>query len=914
MDWVGRMEHRRTLISRVWILAALAGVSGVTLQAQARNVTPVLGDADRHSPATQVRALAPEDGSAAWLRYARLSNTSQFDRLPAHITLLGDSVVLRTAAAELQRGLSSMLGRTFVVLPIPAESVGGGKNAIVVGSDFSPATTPKANAAPLLAEAYRIDTSRAPGKSQILISGGTPQAVLYGAFHLLEEVAAERPLPAHEVQGPAAATRWSDEWDNLDGSVERGYAGRSIFFANGHVRPDLTRAAAYARLLSSVGINACNVNNVNADLHILDSDHLVEFARLAQVFRPWGVKLALSVDLQSPETVGGLSTFDPLDPQVIAWWKRKVEEIYGVIPDFAGFTVKADAEGRAGPSRYGRTPVDAANLLAYALEPHGGVVLYRGFVYSNHLNWRDPKADRARAGVDNFAGYDGQFAPNVVIQIKEGPIDFQAREPVSPLFAAMRHTNVAIEVETTQEYMGQQRHMVWLPSMWKWVLDTDLRAGGRSTPVKEIVSGRSFPLASGKPRLGGFVSVTNAGLDANWMHHPMALANLYGFGKLAWNPDESLTSILDTWTRLTWGTDPTVDATIQSMLLRSWRIYVGYTGPNGMGTLTNILGYHFGPGIESAERNGWGQWFRADKDGIGMDRTAHGTGFAQQYPPELAARYESLATCPDDLLLFFHHVPYVYRLHSGKTLIQAIYDTHYRSARAAAEYVSQWTALKDRIDPARYTTVLDLLNFQAGHALVWRDAIDAWFAHASGIPDALGRVGHDPHRIEAENMQRTGYQVVQVTPWEAASGGKAVVCAELTGCTISTPVTRTAGIYDVAVQYFDTWRGSSTYALLVNGCPVATWKANDTLPPAQFDAHLDGQDSTRFTAHNVALRPGDTLSVRGIPDLRPQLNTGKPVPTSAGALNPNAREPRDYREYGPVDYLEIGPNGSVTPQ
>ena len=322
--------------------------------------------------------------------------------------------------------------------------------------------------------------------------------------------------------------------------------------------------------------------------------------------------------------------------------------------------------------------------------------MYRGFVYNNHLDWKDPKADRARAGVDNFVKYDGTFEPNVIIQIKEGPIDFQTREPVSPLFAVLPHTSVAIEVQSSQEYTGQQRHMVWLPTMWKTVLDTDLRIGGRTTPVRDIVEGKVFPLPNGSPRAGGFISVTNVGMDANWLHHPMAMANLYGFGKLAWNPQANLDDVIDTWTRLTWGNDPTVVRTIDELQANSWHIYESYTGPNGMGTLTNILGYHFGPGIESAEHNGWGQWFRGEKDGVGMDRTAAGTGYAQQYPAELAAKYESLATCPDDLLLFFHHVPYNYKLHSGKTLVQSVYDTHYEAALAAAGYVPRWSDLKGK--------------------------------------------------------------------------------------------------------------------------------------------------------------------------------------------------------------------------
>ncbi len=833
--------------------------------------------------------LSAEDGSAAWLRYAPIPNAARYANVPSHIVVAGESASEKAAAAELERGLSSMLGRLFTV-DAAVQSIDYQGDAIVVGTS---AQADRLSAAPrtgepIRGEEFRISFGQHAGHTQLLIVGGTPASALYGAFHLLEEIGNEKPIPAHDREGPSAPIRWVDQWDNLNGSIERGYAGRSIFFEGGHVRQDLTRAGEYARLLASIGINGCNVNNVNADLDLLTTEHLHEFARIADAFRPWGVRLALSIDLSSPQTVGGLGTFDPKDPAVIAWWQAKVDEIYSLIPDFGGFTVKADSEGRVGPSKYGRSPADAANMLARALQPHGGVVLYRGFVYNNHLDWNDLKADRARAGVDNFASLDGKFDSNVIIQIKEGPIDFQAREPVSALFAALQHTPQAIETETTQEYTGQQRHMVWLPAMWKWVLDTDMHAPGPNgkalyTPVKAIVEGKAFHQPT-----GGYVSVVNVGLEPNWLHHPMAMANLYGFGKLAWDPDQPLPDIIDSWTRLTWGNDARVDRTIDAMQLSSWQNYESYTGPNGMGTLTNILGYHFGPGIESAERNGWGQWFRGQKDGIGMDRTsATGTGFIGQYPPELAAKYESLATCPDDLLLFFHHVPYDYRLHSGKTLIQSIYDAHYAGALAAAEYVPRWESLKGLIDDERYQKTLDLFNYQAGHALVWRDAVDAWFQRISGIDDKLGRVGHDPNRIEAEDMKAVGYVVADVTPWETASGGKAVVCHGPGVCTLSTILKKPAGKYDIAVQYFDMWDGISHYDLLVNGKSIVTWAADDTLPPAQPDPNLDGQDSTRFTAHDVALRPGDTLELRGSPDLR---------------------------ELAPVDYIEIGPGGPITPQ
>jgi alpha-glucuronidase len=495
-------------------------------------------------------------------------------------------------------------------------------------------------------------------------------------------------------------------------------------------------------------------------------------------------------------------------------------------------------------------------------------VLYRGFVYNNHLDWNNPKADRARAGYDNFHALDGKFDRNVVIQIKHGPIDFQVREPVSPLFAALRHTNQAIELQITQEYTGQQRHMVFLVPMWKVALDTDMRAENRSTLVSEIVEGKSF-----HQPLGGFVGVANVGLDANWLHHPMAMANLYGFGKLAWNPDLTTTEIIDSWTRLTFGNDPKVTYIIDGLQVDSWRVYEQYTGPLGMGTLTDILGAHYGPGIESAERNSWGQWFRADSKGIGMDRTvATGTGFIGQYPPQLAKIYESLDTCPDSLLLFMHHVAYDYRLQSGKTLIQHVYETHYAGAAVAATYPRRWGRLHGLIDEQRYNETLALFEYEAGHAMVWRDAVTAWFQHTSGIPDKLGRVGHYPGRIEAESMQADGYTTVDVTPWETASGGKAVVCNRTTPCTLTARPGQPAGSYSIAVQYFDLRTGAAQYELLLNGKSLAHWTANAMLPPAAVDPHLDGSTSTRFTVPDVRLKPGDTLTLRGTP------NQGEPAP------------------------------------
>ncbi len=839
-----------------------------------------------------------EDGHEAWLRYARISNAALYAWIPSRIVV--DTPGDKAAAEELARGLRSMLGREFSV-----SSAVGEQRAIVLRSPRAGET--------VRGEQFEI-LSITPRHKQLELVAATQPAQLYAVFQLLAEIGAQKTIPSDDRQSPSAAIRWIDQWDNPDGTIERGYAGPSIFFEGGHVRGDLARAGEYGRLLASVGINGCNINNVNADLKTLTTENLRDFARVAAVFRRWGVRLALSVDLTSPQVVGNLSTFDPVDPAVAAWWQAKVDEIYQLIPDFGGFTVKADSEGRKGPSQYGRSPADAANVLARALKPHGGVVLYRGFVYNNHLDWTDLKADRARAGVDNFVRYDGTFEPNVVIQSKEGPIDFQTREPVSPLFGALPHTNVAIEVQASQEYTGQQRHMVWLAPMWQWALNTDLRVGGRSTPMRDIVAGMSFPLADGSPRMGGFVSVTNVGMEPNWMHHPMALANLYGFGKLAWNPQVKLDDVIDEWTRLTWGNDPEVVRTISSLQANSWQVYESYTGPNGMGTLTDIIGVHFGPGIESAEHNGWGQWFRGEKNGVGMDRTvATGTGYAGQYPKALAAKYESLATTPDDLLLFFHHVPYDYKLRSGATLIQSIYDVHYQGASAAAAYVPRWAALKSKVDPERYAQVLELFTFQAGHALVWRDAIDTWFHRISGIEDTKGRVGHDPNRIEAEAMQAKGYEVIEPTPFETTSGGKAVVCHDAKGCTLTTTLNKAAGKYNIAVQYFDLRTGVSQYKLRLNGKVIAKWGADAILPPAVVRPRLDGQTSTRYTARDIDLKPGDSLELEGIPDLiLRDGRAGGPQDKAAVASGPTPTN--DTRELAPVDYIEIGPSGLITPQ
>ncbi len=803
--------------------------------------------------------LRAETGYDAWLRYAPIDEPNAhrlYAAIPDTVVTLDASPITKSAQKEIERGIRGMLGRTLRT----ATQLPDG-NCILLGTLASVHRVAPDLLLPekLTEDSYLLKTTAAQGHALILITASNDRGVLYGAFAFLRHIALHDEIDhIDEQKSPYAPIRWTNEWDNLDGTIERGYAGRSIFFDHGNVVPDLSRASDYARLLASIGINGCTINNVNADSRVLTAGFLSQAARIADAFRPWGVRLSLAIDFSSPKTIGGLDTFDPLDPKVAAWWKDKANEVYRAIPDLAGFLLKADSEGRVGPSVYGRTHADAANVLARALKPHGGVLVYRGFVYNHHMDWRNLKNDRARAAYDNFAKLDGQFDDNVLVQIKYGPIDFQVREPASPLFAALKQTNQTMELQVTQEYTGQQRHLCFLLPMWQTILNFDMHAAGPApTAVKEIVSGKTFH----RP-FGGFVAVVNVGQDRNWLGYDLAMANLYAFGRIAWNADLSSRTVIDEWTRLTFGDDAQVVNTVENLELRSWRVYEEYTGPLGVGGLTDILHSHYGPGIESSERNGWGQWHRADENGIGMDRTvATGTGYIGQYPPAVADMFESLKTCPDNLLLFFHHVPYTYVLHSGKTVIQHIYDSHYDGAAEAQTFPREWKLLHRRIDEDRYEAVLKKLEYQAGHAIVWRDAVCNWFFHESHIADGQGRVGKHPDRIEAESMSLFGYEVMPVTPWETASGGKAVFCPS-SKCTATARFDGRPGWYDLAVQYFDQNNGASKFQVQVNGQQIGDWLAGGSLPSGRPDGHT----STRHNLIGIPLHPGDEIQLIGVAD------------------------------------------------
>ena len=573
--------------------------------------------------------------------------------------------------------------------------------------------------------------SRADGLTSV--RAGTTAGLLYGLFEVVRrgETAFGGDLPA-ETHRPARARRMLDHWDNVDvhpvtGQVERGYAGGSLFWRDGAPRDDLSRVRAYGRLLAACGINAITVNNVNvhATEARLLTDRLADVAALAGALRAYGIRVHLSVSFASPMLLGGLPTADPRDDDVRRWWAETARQVYATIPDFGGFVVKADSEGQPGPFSYGRSHADGANMLAAALAPHGGVVHWRAFVYNHRQDWRDRTTDRARAAFDHFAPLDGQFHDAVILQVKYGPMDFQAREPVSPVIAAMPRTRLAVELQVTQEYTGQQRHVCYLGPQWSEILG--FRLAGQT--VASLAD-------------GGLVAVSNAGDDPFWTGHPLAQANLYAFGRLAWDPTADPAAILDEWIDLTFGPDdPGLRRTLHLMMDDSWRSYEQYTAPLGVGFMVRP-GRHYGPDVDGYEYTPWGTYHFADRDGVGVDRTrASGTGQTGQYPAPWSDIYESVWQCPDELLLFFHHVPYGHRLRGGSTVIQHIYDSHFAGASAAAETRRLWREVTPGglVTAALHARVSERLDEQVRSAEEWRDQINAYFFRKSGVPDERGR-------------------------------------------------------------------------------------------------------------------------------------------------------------------------------
>lgn len=828
--------------------------------------------------------VVAEDGLAGWLRYAPIPSAECYHkRLPSAILTLNSTVgsPVHTAGKELAQGIEGIFGKKLV-----ASDKAGSAPTVTVGTvaAFIDKNKGAAKFPELIEDGFHLNVSR----GNVLILGQNERGALYGTFHYLSLLARGNASDLTLTSNPDAPIRWTNEWNNMadggtHGSVERGYGGKSIFFWDGKIRDDLTRAGQYARLLASLGINAAVVNNVNANASTLTPDNMDGLARIADVFRPYGVQLGLSLNFASPQVLGELDTFDPLDTKVVKWWEGVTDALYKRIPDMAGYLVKANSEGQPGPMTYNRTLADGANLFARALQPHGGIILFRAFVYDHRtlnqtLDW---KADRANAAVNYFDHLDGQFEHNVAIQIKHGPIDFQVREPVSPLFAHLVKTPSVVELQVSQEYFGQQAHLVYIAPMWKEVLDFDLRIDGKPSVVSDVVSGRHF----GK-KLGGYAGVSNVGTNSTWLGSHLAMSNLYAFGRLAWNPRQTSEGMLKEWIQLTFGHDQKVIDVITKMSMQSWPAYENYSGNLGLQTLTDLLLGHFGPNPGTSDGNPWGCWTRADEDSIGMDRTVwNGTGFAGQYPAEVAARYEKIETTPDNLLLWFHHVPYTHRLKSGKTVIQHFYDAHYDGSAVAQTFVPQWQSLKGHIDEERYEHMLFRLKFQAGHSLVWRDSINQFYFNKSGIPDEAGRVGNHPYRIEAEDMELDGYQSYSVSPFETASNFHCVVTSSnSTQGTASTTLSKIeTGKYDLAVNYYDMAIGNSTWEAYLDDKLVGRWHGDFEYHVGRASSpYIDGQTATRITFKGVSITKGSKLKLVGKPD---------------------GKEP------APIDYVSILPEG-----
>lgn len=667
-----------------------------------------------------------------WLEYRKLpeEELSHYREWFKRIVLLADREEVKTALAELKR-----FARCALDLEPSIEHSFKKKRALVlaqIGKLAEFFETPE-----LHEEGFFILHRNIRGTESFVVGAERSSGFVHAVFELIKRVRlGERVETMNVISGPAMPLRMINHWDNLDGSVERGYAGRSIFFEKGRIVMN-RRIRDYARLLASIGINGVVLNNVNvrneAVKLIDDEKYLRKLSSLADLFRDYGIKIYLSVNFASPMILGGLETADPLDRRVRDWWKNQAKKIYSFIPDFGGFLVKADSEFNPGPHFFGRTHVDGANMLAEALEPFGGVVIWRTFVYNCMQDWRDHSTDRAKAAYDNFKPLDGQFNDNVILQTKFGPMDFQVREPVSPLFGALERTNQMLELQITQEYTGQQVHLCYLGTFWKEVLDFDTFAKGEGSFVKRIVDGTLF-----ERKLCGVAGVSNVGTDPNWTGHDLAQANLYTFGRLAWDPDERVENIVREWIVLTFGSDEKVMSNIEYMLMKSHRTYEKYTTPFGLGWMVNPS-HHYGPNPEGYEYSKWGTYHRANWEAIGVDRTSKETGFTLQYRSPWREIFDSIETCPEDLLLFFHRVRYDHRLKSGKTLIQAIYDLHFEGVEEVEEFVKRWQELEGRIDPVRYRRVLERLMMQLEHAKEWRDVINTYFYRRTGIPDERGR-------------------------------------------------------------------------------------------------------------------------------------------------------------------------------
>ena len=574
-------------------------------------------------------------------------------------------------------------------------------------------------------------------KSGITLKASDENGVIYGVFAILRKLGARVSVEdICEDAAPSNPLRMMNHWDNLDGSIERGYSGESFFFENDEMYIN-ERTVDYARFMASVGINGIVINNVNvkgAATYLITDRFFDKVKQLQDVFADYGIKLYLSINFAAPIELGGLDVCDPLDEGVIEWWKNKSKEVFEKLPGFGGYLVKADSEGRPGPFTYGRTQADGANMLADAVAPYGGIIIWRCFVYNCTQDWRDYKTDRARAGYDYFKDFDGEYHDNVILQIKNGPMDFQIREPISPLLGGLTKTNQLLEVQIAQEYTGHQIDLCYLMPMFKEVLEFRTYCSDKNDTVADIVSGRTMG-----NKLAGMAAVINTGNDFNWTGNDLAAANLYGFGRLAYNTELSSEEIAREWVALTFDMDKASEDKIVDMLLRSRDIYEKYTSPLGIGWMVTPH-EHYGPSVDGYEYSRWGTYHRADHKGIGVDRSDKGTGYAQQYYEPNASAYNDPEKCPEELLLFFHHIPYTWKLKSGKTLIQYIYDSHFEGEEGAEKLAEDWNSLKDVVDPDVFARVAERFELQVANAKEWRDQVNSYFYRKSDIADEQGRI------------------------------------------------------------------------------------------------------------------------------------------------------------------------------
>lgn len=686
-----------------------------------------------------VSQVYAENGYDLWLRYTPIEDVNlkeSYSNQFKNINFKTNTETLTVAKKELLRGLDGMLGSANTVSNSTSPSVFIGLKS-QLPSNLK--TALNINWEDIGAEGFVIKQIDVNEKSVLVLSANTDIGVLYGVFNLLRTMQMHQDLSLINIQdAPQTDIRILNHWDNLDRTVERGYAGFSIW--DWHKLPEYLnpRYEDYARANASVGINATVLTNVNANALVLSPQYIEKVKALAQVFRPYGIKVYLTARFSAPIELGGLETADPFDTGVKTWWKNKAAEIYKEIPDFGGFLVKANSEGQPGPQNYGRTHVDGANMLADALAPHNGIVMWRAFVYSEH----DP-TDRAKQAYSEFVPYDGQFRDNVIIQVKNGAIDFQPREPFHPMFGAMPKTPLMMEFQITQEYLGFSTHLVYLPKLYEEVLQADTYREGKGSTVAKVVDGSLH-----NKKITGIAGVANIGTDMNWTGHPFAQANWYGFGRLAWHPHLSSQDIAKEWLKLTFTSKEEFVAPMQELLLDSREAVVRYMTPLGLHHMMDT-GHHYGPGpwVSNLSRPEWNPvyYHKADSLGIGFDRSDSGSNATAQYANQLETKFNDPSTTPEQFLLWFHHLPWDYKVSNGTKLWDAIGLTYQEGVDDVKKMQQTWQDMKPFVDETRFEEVSMALSIQLKEAKWWRDACMLYFQQFSKMPfpDGMAEPEHD---------------------------------------------------------------------------------------------------------------------------------------------------------------------------